>query len=111
MSAVEGSERVQFPATPKTEIEIVQVSTSTGMVQDLHVVRQLKGGNVPTKVIPPKQDLSKECATALLALPPLEHIQSIVESVSSEKIFSLKKAEDLSRKLWLCGGLCGQSFF
>lgn len=99
MSAVEGSERVKFPAIPKTEMEIVQVRTSTGIVQDLHVVRQLKGGEVPTKVVPPKQDLSRECAAALQALPPVERIQSIVKSVSSEKIFSLEKAEDLSKQL------------
>lgn len=80
-------------------MEIVQIPTSTGVVQDLHVVRQLKGGDVPTEVMSPKQDLSRECAAALVGLPSLERIQSIVKSVSSEKISSLEKAEKLSRKL------------
>lgn len=98
MSAIEGFGRVEFPESPKTEMEVVHIPTSTGLVQDLHVIRELRGSKVHSEVIPPKKDLSRECAAALLALPPLERVQGMVESVSSKSITSVERSENRSRK-------------
>lgn len=85
MSAVGGTERVEFPEAPKTEMELIHVPTSTGMVQDLHVVHELRGSEVRSEVVPPKRDLSRECAAAILALPPLAQIQNMVGSVANDR--------------------------
>ncbi|MGK0184060.1 MAG: hypothetical protein ACI9YB_003382 [Halioglobus sp.] len=104
MSTIEGFGRVEFPESPKTEMEVVHIPTSTGIVQDLHVIRELRGSEVHSEVIPPKKVLSRECAAAIL-LPPLKSIQGMVKnaqdslSVSSSQTVNVERAEKQGQQL------------